>query len=125
VIIRRVVRFIATAMLSAVAVSIVIWATLALWFDGPSYLPFDDLRARSNITARAEPPATPRFFQLASGGCQIRPTRRNDDRYQLVMVFALSSSPRRIFAQPEAAFRASAALWTALDNWKLPAERAW
>src|SRR6266403_1649039 len=53
VIIRRVVRFIATAMLSAVAVSIVIWATLALWFDGPSYLPFDDLRARSNITARA------------------------------------------------------------------------
>ncbi len=38
-IIRRVVRFIATAMLSAIAVSVVAWAMLALWFDGPSSRP--------------------------------------------------------------------------------------
>src|SRR5260221_85187 len=39
VIIRRVVRLIATAMSSAIALSVVIWATLALWFDGPSSRP--------------------------------------------------------------------------------------
>jgi hypothetical protein len=36
---RRVVRIIAMAAWSAIAVSVVVWATLALWFDGPSSRP--------------------------------------------------------------------------------------
>jgi hypothetical protein len=47
------------------------------------------------------------------------------ERHQLPMVFDLSSSPRRVFAQLDAAFWASLALETRLDNWKLPVVRAW
>jgi hypothetical protein len=36
---RRIVQFIATATLSAIALGVGIWATFALWFDGPSSRP--------------------------------------------------------------------------------------